>query len=113
MASGTATSALEPIRVLYGATDRQPSQWRSLEGIGVAESPDAVRYALTRGWLVVLDGDRVCLTDSRRTLNQLIIRPLSRPLPDNWATWMESGGPTLESGDKPTRGRPPRRRPPI
>ena len=28
-----------------------------------------VRYALTRGWLIVEDGHRVCLTDAGRLLN--------------------------------------------
>jgi hypothetical protein len=80
MASGAAILALELIRVLYDATDRQPAQWRSREGLGVAGSPEAVRYALTRGWLMVQDGDSVCLTDSGRALTQLVILPLSSPV---------------------------------
>jgi hypothetical protein len=80
MASGAAILALELIRVLYDATDRQPAQWRSLERLGVAGSPEAVRYALTRGWLMVQDGDSVCLTDSGLALNQLVIPPLSSPV---------------------------------
>ena len=80
MASGAAILALELIRVLYDATDRQPAQWRSREGLGVAGSPEAVRYALTRGWLMVQDGDSVCLTDSGRALTQLVILALSSPV---------------------------------
>ena len=80
MTSGAAILALELIRVLYDATDRQPAQWRSLERLGVAGSPEAVRYALTRGWLMVQDGDSVCLTDSGRALTQLVILPLSSPV---------------------------------
>ena len=80
MASGAATLALELIRVLYDATDRQPAQWRSLEALGVAGSSEAVRYALTRGWLMVQDGDSVRLTDSGLALNQLVIPPLSSPV---------------------------------
>jgi hypothetical protein len=110
MVSGTATLALELIRVLYDATDRQAAQWRSLEGLGVAGSPEAVRYALTRGWLMVQDGDSVCLTDSGRALNQLVILPLSSPVVRPGRRVV---APRWKAGDNPTRGLPPRRRPPT
>ncbi len=69
MASGTETLAIQLIRVLYDATDGKPAQWRSLGGLNVPEMPGVVRYALTRGWLMVEDGHRVCLTDAGRRLN--------------------------------------------
>src|SRR5216683_1882184 len=66
---GTETLAIQLIRVLYDATDGKPAQWRSLGGLNVPEMPGVVRYALTRGWLMVEDGHRVCLTDAGRRLN--------------------------------------------
>src|SRR5258708_694292 len=80
MASGAATLALALHRVSNDAPDRQPSQGRSLEALGVGGSPEAVGYALTRGWLMVQDGDSVCLTDSGLALNRLVIPPLSSPV---------------------------------
>jgi hypothetical protein len=49
MPSKTETSALRPMRALCDATDGRPMQWRSLEGLDVPETNDAVRYAVTRG----------------------------------------------------------------
>jgi hypothetical protein len=45
-------------------------QWRSLEGLDVPETDEAVRYAVTRGWVVVEGGHSVCLTDDGRRLEE-------------------------------------------
>ena len=49
MASETEILALHLVRAVYNATDGQPMQWRSLEGLDVPETAAAVRYAVTRG----------------------------------------------------------------
>ena len=41
------TLALHLLRAVYNATDGQQMQWRSLEGLDLPESADAVRYAVT------------------------------------------------------------------
>jgi hypothetical protein len=38
-------------------------QWRSLEGLDIPETDEAVRYAVTRGWTMVEGGHSVCLTN--------------------------------------------------
>jgi hypothetical protein len=43
-------------------------QWRSLEGLVVPETAEAVRYAEERGWILVRDGHSVCLTEAGRRL---------------------------------------------
>jgi hypothetical protein len=71
MPSKTETSALRLIRALYDATDGRPMQWRSLEGLDVPETDEAVRYAVTRGWMMVEGGHSVCLTDDGRRLTRV------------------------------------------
>jgi len=70
MPSKTETSALRLMRALYDATDGRPMQWRSLEGLDVPETDEAVRYAVTRGWVTVEGGHSVCLTDDGRRLEE-------------------------------------------
>ena len=60
--------ALHLVRAVYNATDGQPMQWRSLEGLVVPETAEAVRYAEERGWILVRDGHSVCLTEAGRRL---------------------------------------------
>jgi hypothetical protein len=74
MASETEILALHLVRAVYNATDGQPMHWRSLEGLDVPETAAAVRYAVTRGWIKVQDGDSVCLTDAGRR----IVTPTTR-----------------------------------
>jgi hypothetical protein len=74
MANETETLALHLVRAVYNATDGQPMQWRSLEGLDVPETNAAVRYAVTRGWMKVQGGDSVCLTDAGRR----IVTPTTR-----------------------------------
>jgi hypothetical protein len=62
--------ALHLVRTVYNATDR-PMQWRSLEGLDVPETAEALRYAVEKGWILVRDGhdgDSVCLTKAGRRL---------------------------------------------
>jgi hypothetical protein len=66
MPNKTETSALRLMRALFDATDGRPMQWRSLEGLDVPEMDEAVRYAVTRGWMMVEGGHIVCLTDDGR-----------------------------------------------
>jgi hypothetical protein len=69
MPSKTETLARRLMRALYDATDGRPMQWRSLEGLNVPETDEAVRYAVTRGWMMVESGHIVRLTeDGRRRL---------------------------------------------
>jgi hypothetical protein len=70
MPSKTEASALRLMRALYDATDGRPMQWRSLEGLDVPETDEAVRYAVTRGWMMVEGGRSVCLTDDGRRLQE-------------------------------------------
>ena len=66
--------ALHLVRAVYNATDGQPMQWPSLEGLDLPESAEAVRYAVTRGWMLVQGGHSVCLTDAGRR----IVTPTTR-----------------------------------
>jgi len=74
MPSETETLALHLVRAIYNATDGRPMQWRSLEGLDVPETAEAVRYAVTRGWMMVQGGDSVCLTDAGRRIVTLTTR---------------------------------------
>jgi hypothetical protein len=74
MASETESLAVQLVRALYDATDGRPMQWRSLEGLDLPESAAAVRYAVTRGWLLVQGEHSVCLTDAGRR----IVTPTTR-----------------------------------
>lgn len=59
--------ALHLMRALYDATAGRPMQWRSLAGISeVAETIEAVQWAVDRGWLLVEGGHSVALTDEGR-----------------------------------------------
>jgi hypothetical protein len=42
--------------------------WRSLDGLDLPESAEAVRYAVTGGWMLVRDAHSVCLTDVGRRI---------------------------------------------
>ena len=66
--------ALHLVRAVYNATDGQPMQWRSLEGLDWPESAAAVSYAVTRGWLLVQGEHSVCLTEAGRR----IVTPTTR-----------------------------------
>ena len=70
MPSKTETSALRLMRALYDATDGRPMRWRSLEGLDLPDTDEAVRYAVTRGWMMVESGHIVCLTDDGRRLQE-------------------------------------------
>lgn len=59
--------ALHLVRTVYNSTD-QPMQWRSIGGLDVPETANAVRYAVEMGWILVQDGHRVCLTKAGRRL---------------------------------------------
>ena len=64
MARKSKALALHLLRTVYNATDR-PMQWRSLEGLVVPETTEALRYAVEKGWILVRDGHGVCLTKAR------------------------------------------------
>ena len=68
MPSETESLALSLVRAVYNATDGSPMIWRSLEGLDAPESADALRYAVSRGWLLMQGGHSVCLTDAGRRL---------------------------------------------
>jgi hypothetical protein len=74
MPSETEALAIHLVRAVYNATDGRPMQWCSLEGLDVPETAEAVRYAVTRGWMMVQGGDSVCLTDAGRR----IVTPTTR-----------------------------------
>lgn len=74
MPSETESLAVQLIRAVYNATDGRPMQWRSLQGLDAPESAEAVRYAVTRGWLLVQDKHSVCLTEAGRR----IVTPTTR-----------------------------------
>lgn len=67
MPSKPETLALHIMRALYDATAGRPMQWRSLAGLSdVAETREAVQWAVDRGWLLVEGGHSVALTDEGR-----------------------------------------------
>jgi len=74
MASETEALAVHLVRAAYNATDGQPLQWCSFEGLDVPETVEALHYAVTQGWLMMQDGDSVCLTDAGRR----IVTPTTR-----------------------------------
>jgi hypothetical protein len=74
MPSETESLAVQLVRTLYDATDGRPMQWRSLEGLDAPEAAEAVRYAVTKGWMMVQGGHSVCLTDAGRR----IVTPTTR-----------------------------------
>jgi hypothetical protein len=47
-------------------------QWRSLDDFNLPQTAEVVRYATTRGWLLVESGNRVCLTDAGWRLTELL-----------------------------------------
>jgi hypothetical protein len=61
--------ALHLIRGLHDAAEGRPTQWRSLD---VPQSVEAVRYATARGWILVENGNNVCLTDAGWRLTELL-----------------------------------------
>ena len=57
MASETEILALHLVRAVYNATDGQPMQWRSLEGLDVPETADtalAVDGATAQHWMTIV-----------------------------------------------------------
>jgi hypothetical protein len=66
--------ALHLMRAVYNATDGQPMRWRSLKGLDLPESAEAVRFAVARGWMLVQGEHSVCLTDVGRR----IVTPTTR-----------------------------------
>ena len=75
MPSEIKSLAVHLVRAVYNATDGRPLQWCSLEGLDVPETVEALHYAVTQGWLMVQDGDSVCLTDARQ---RKIVTPTTR-----------------------------------
>ena len=67
MARKSKALALHLLRTVYNATDRL-MQWRSLEGLDVPETAEALCYAVEKGWILVRDGHSVCLTKAGRRL---------------------------------------------
>jgi hypothetical protein len=72
MLRNTQSLAINLIRGLYDATDRRLMQWRSLDDLDVPQTVEVVRYAATRGWLLVDSGNSVCLTDAGWRLSELL-----------------------------------------
>jgi hypothetical protein len=73
MPTETESLVLHLVRAVYNATDGLPMQWRSLD-LDVPETAEAVRYAVTQGWMMVQGGHSVCLTDAGRR----IVTPTTR-----------------------------------
>jgi hypothetical protein len=72
MPSETESLALHLIRSLYDAMDGPLMQWRALDDLDVPQSVEALRYATTRGWILVESGNNVCLTDAGWRLTVLL-----------------------------------------
>ena len=72
MTRKTETLAIHLIRGLYDAAEGRPTQWRSLDDLDVPQSVEAVRYATARGWILVENGNNVCLTDAGWRLTELL-----------------------------------------
>jgi hypothetical protein len=64
--------AINLIRGLYETAEGQPMQWRSLDDFDLPQSAEVVRYATTRGWVLVESGNRACLTDAGWRLTELL-----------------------------------------
>jgi len=50
-------------------------QWRSLEGLDVPETAEALRYAVEKGWILVREGHSVC-----HNSGPAIDGPIARPI---------------------------------
>ena len=74
MPSETESLAVQLVRAVYNATDGRAMQWHSLEGLDVPEAAEALRYAVTRGWMIVQGEHSVCLTEAGRR----IVTPTTR-----------------------------------
>jgi hypothetical protein len=70
MLRNTQSLAINLIRGLY--EKGQPMQWRSLDDLDLPQTAEVVRYATTRGWVLVESGNRVCLTDAGWRLTELL-----------------------------------------
>jgi hypothetical protein len=55
-------TAVRMVRRLYEATGGRPMQWRVLVAVGAAQA--AVERAVERGWIEVVGGHGVCLTEA-------------------------------------------------
>ena len=52
--------ARDLVTSVYRVTDGRPLKWRML--IGLSAKQAAVDYAVERGWIIVEEGNNVCLT---------------------------------------------------
>ena len=68
----TQSLAINLIHGLYETAEGRPMQWRSLDDFNLPQTAEVVRYATTRGWLLVESGNRVCLTDAGWRLTELL-----------------------------------------
>jgi hypothetical protein len=60
------------IRGLYDTSEGRPMQWRSPDDLDARQTDEAVRYATTRGWILVESRNSVCLTDAGWRLSELL-----------------------------------------
>ena len=63
----TESLAVQLVRVLYGATNGNPIQWRKIEQLDGATA-DAVEFAAARGWIQVEGAHSIALTEAGRNL---------------------------------------------
>ena len=72
MLRNTQSLAINLIRDLYETAEGQPKQGRALDDFDLPQTAEVVRYATTRGWVLVESGNRVCLTDAGWRLTELL-----------------------------------------
>lgn len=58
------------VDALHHATEGRPMQWRSLDALRFDAEGEAVRHAVGEGWIEVVGGHSVCLTDKGRQLSR-------------------------------------------
>ena len=72
MLRNTQSLAINLIRGLYETAEGQPKQGRSLDDFDLPQTAEVVRYATTRGWVLVESGNRVCPTNAGWHLTELL-----------------------------------------
>ena len=72
MSRKTEALAIHLIRGLYDAAEGRQNQWHSLGNLDAPQAAEPVRYATSRGWIVMKSGNNVRLTDAGWRLTELL-----------------------------------------
>jgi hypothetical protein len=72
MSRKTEALAIHLIRGLYDAAEGRQNQWHSLGNLDAPQAAEPVRYATSRGWILMESGNNVRLTDAGWRLTELL-----------------------------------------